>query len=469
MNFESEVPDDTSQNLVDLAQATSSQDNSSSLSYTDDANRLHTEPNKNKRSISKCQGQTSSDTSIEKSYESLSKQQKLNESVCNTSEKQEEDKDEDETNKKVAGYLKLKKKSPNWHIVPEVINRQIASNPLFVRRFCSSLYAVEQFQLMYKLYLPVSGDNNINILNFNHKGNLLMCAICNEISIWDWAIGKKSFSFTNNDDIFVLYAKWMPLENVMAFSDEDGRIRLLDIESNTLKELATLNGRSYKLAVHPETPHVILLAGIDSQVLSIDIRESKPKELLVEGNAEQLYSIDSNPSNSNEFCVAGMSYCVTAYDRRKMSEPLYKLWPDYIEDEEGIFVTSAKYNYNGTEILALYNYKYLYLFNRLIMSSRGDYGHMYQNDMSSSIFKGSFFGSKSEYVIAGCNDDIFSWEKNSESTIQCITVDKKSVTCLESHPHFPILATSGYDDNVKLWVSSKGELSVMGSFGKVHM
>ena len=40
-----------------------------------------------------------------------------------------------------------------------------------------------------------------------------------------------------------------------------------------------------------------------------------------------LHSIDFNPSNSNEFCVAGQSYCVMAYDRRKVSEPLYKLWP----------------------------------------------------------------------------------------------------------------------------------------------
>ena len=49
------------------------------------------------------------------------------------------------------------------------------------------------------------------------------------------------------------------------------------------------------------------------------------------------------------------------------------------EDEEGIFVTSAKYNYNGTEILASYNCKHLFLFNRLITSSRGNYGHIYQN------------------------------------------------------------------------------------------
>ena len=71
-------------------------------------------------------------------------------------DEQEEDEDEDENNKKIADYLKFKKKFSNWHIVPEVINRQIGSNPLFERRFYSSSYAIEQFQLMYKLYLLVN-------------------------------------------------------------------------------------------------------------------------------------------------------------------------------------------------------------------------------------------------------------------------------------------------------------------------
>ena len=69
---------------------------------------------------------------------------------------EDEDEDEDENNKKIVDYQKIKKISPNWHIVPEVINRQIGSNPLFERRFYSSLYAVEQLQLMYKLYPSVS-------------------------------------------------------------------------------------------------------------------------------------------------------------------------------------------------------------------------------------------------------------------------------------------------------------------------
>ncbi|KYN30612.1 DDB1- and CUL4-associated factor 8 [Trachymyrmex septentrionalis] len=532
----------TSFNLVDLSQATTSQDNSSFLSCTNEASILHTKQNKIKRSISKCQVQISSDTSIEKSDDSsdeiLSKRQKLNESVFNTNEgnvnvntvtfqrntliaeqrnyhlinesarnkssntnlgagsetannyqskpcrhednwnkreasnedkwdEQEEDEDEDENNKKIADYLKLREKFSNWHIVPEVINRQIGSNPLFERRFYSSLYAVERFQLMYKLYPCVSDNKIIDILNFNHKGNLLMCAGCDEISIWDWAVGKKSCSFTNNDNLTILHAKWLPLENFMAFSDEDGRIRLLDIESDMSTNLVMFGEKSYKLAVHPETPHIILSAGIDSRVLSIDIRESRLKELLVvkeNVSSVALYSIDSNPSNSNEFCVAGLSDCVMAYDRRKVSNPIYKLQP-YDDHDEYVFVTSAMYNYNGTEILASYKDKDLFLFNKLIMSSRGLYTHINQNVYRPSICDGIFFGPKSEYIVVGSNENICIWEKNSESVIQCITGDRESVICLEGHPHIPILATSVRDNNVNLLVSSKGELSVMRSFG----
>jgi len=73
----------TNLNLVDLSQATISQD--SFLSCTNEASILHTDQNKIKRNISKCQVQTNSDTSIEKSDDSsdevLSKRQKL--SVCN--------------------------------------------------------------------------------------------------------------------------------------------------------------------------------------------------------------------------------------------------------------------------------------------------------------------------------------------------------------------------------------------------
>ncbi|KYM82925.1 DDB1- and CUL4-associated factor 8 [Atta colombica] len=395
-------------------------------------------------------------------------------------EKQEKDKDKDKNNEE-ADNLKIRKIFPNWHIVPEVINRQIGSNQLFERRFYSSLYAVEHLQLMYKLNESILNYQIIKLLNFNHKGNLLMCVICDMISIWDWAVGKKKYSFTNKDNFFISDTKWLSLENLIAFSDNFYQIYLLDIESNISMKLATHDG-ILKLAVHPEIPYVIFSAGIDSRVLSIDIRESKPKELfVVKENLLKvpLHSINFNPSNSNELCVAGQSYCVMVYDQRNVSKPLYKLWPNYVVNNDYVFVTSATYNYNGTEILVSYNHKELFLFNKLKTLSCGDYGHMYENyvDISQPIhafwliivYNGYFFGPKSEYVISGSDNNIFIWEKNSECIIQYMTGDTLLVTHLASHPHIPILATCGFENNIKLWMPSKGKLSVMQSFGNVRM
>lgn len=76
-------------NSVDLSEATTSQDNSPSSSYTNEANTLHMDQNKVKRSISKGQVHAGSGTLIEKSDDSSdedsSKRQKLNKSARNTS------------------------------------------------------------------------------------------------------------------------------------------------------------------------------------------------------------------------------------------------------------------------------------------------------------------------------------------------------------------------------------------------
>jgi len=54
----------------------------------------------------------------------------------------------------------------------------------------------------------------------------------------------------------------------------DGQVRVLNVESCVSSRLATHRGPSHKLAVHPETPHLILSAGEDARVFSIDIRET---------------------------------------------------------------------------------------------------------------------------------------------------------------------------------------------------
>lgn len=48
--------------------------------------------------------------------------------------------------------------------------------------------------------------------------------------------------------------------------------------------------------------------------------------------------------------------------------------------------------------------------------------------------------------------NIFMWDKNSEAIVQWLMGDESGVVnCLEGHPHFPIIATSGLDYDVKIW------------------
>lgn len=74
----------------------------------------------------------------------------------------------------------------------------------------------------------------------------------------------------------------------MPFSDDthivscarDGQVRLAELSStgvcNATRKLAKHHGPAHKLATLPTSPHVVLSAGEDAVVLSIDIREEQP-------------------------------------------------------------------------------------------------------------------------------------------------------------------------------------------------
>lgn len=80
--------------------------------------------------------------------------------------------------------------------------------------------------------------------------------------------------------------------------------------------------------------------------------------------------------------------------------------------------------------------------------------------MFSAIFRNrqtikgvNFYGLNSEFIMSGSDcGNFFMWEKNSEAIVQWLPGDESGVVnCLEGHPHFPIIATSGLDHDVKLW------------------
>lgn len=351
--------------------------------------------------------------------------------------------------------LKKEKPKPNWFAVPELIQREMGNNLLFQRRYYGSLHVVERFELAYKLE---EHQGCVNALNFNQRGNLLASGSDDlAVVIWDWATGKKHHSFDSGHRSNMFQAKWLPfhVEYLMATCARDGQVRLLDIRRGLSRRIAMHHAPTHKLAVHPDTPHVIISVGEDARVLSIDIREDKPTKLLVVRDV-QLYSVHSHPLNSNEFCVAGLSRAVRIYDRRKVSTPLHKLCPDHLAGNKPVHVTCALYNYNGTEVLASYNDEDIYLFDT-VLPQTGDFAHRYQGHRNNATVKGvNFFGPKSEFVISGSDCGyIFIWDKNTEAIVNWMHGDKQGVVnCLEPHPHIPVLATSGFDFDVKIWVPS---------------
>ncbi|XP_078037478.1 DDB1- and CUL4-associated factor 8 isoform X2 [Augochlora pura] len=343
-----------------------------------------------------------------------------------------------------------------WFVIPELTSRERGFNPLFHRNCYGSLHVAQRLKLMHRLD---EHQGCVNGLNFNQKGNLL--ASCSDdltVMIWDWAVGKKRDVFDTGHTRNVFQAKWLPFDVEFLMTCAcDGQVRLLDMNHGASRNVATHSAPAHKLAIHPDTPHVVLSVGEDAKVLSIDIRDSKATELTVVRDGiynVRLYSVQSHPMNSNEFCVGGAASEVRIYDRRKASTPLHKLCPAHlIENYENMLVTCAVYNYNGTEILASYSNEMIYLFDA-VSPKLGDFVHSYDGHTNIITVKGvSFFGPKSEFIISGSDcRDIFVWEKETEVIINSMRGNKRGVTnCLESHPHIPVLATSGIRHDVKIW------------------
>ncbi|KYN02840.1 DDB1- and CUL4-associated factor 8 [Cyphomyrmex costatus] len=371
--------------------------------------------------------------------------------------------------------LETKKPPPNCFIVEEVINRQIGSNPLFQRRFCSSLHAVNRLEFKYKLY----DLEDVTALSFNQKGNLLARASEETISIWDWAARKKRCCLPS--DFLISEAKWLPLdvENFMVTRGFYGDIHLLDLEYNSWKQVLHYessfhdsvprrqffnNDRS--LSVHPEIPYVVFSAG-NGSISSIDVREDTSKLLDIKKfRNSTLTSIHCNPSNSNEVCVSGHFPCVRVYDQRNISKPLYQLWTTKYDKKEyyNVCATIAMYNHDGTEILTLRDISKILLFDKSMWSCEGNSNHTLFESNQFSTLGINFFGPKSEFIISGSDfGDIFIYDKKKRTAAQWLREDYECVKC---HPHIPILATAS-ESNVLIWMPSSNEDTTKSIFRTV--
>jgi WD40 repeat protein len=64
-------------------------------------------------------------------------------------------------------------------------------------------------------------------------------------------------------------------------------------------------------------------------------------------------------------------------------------------------------------------------------------------------------GPHSDYVVSGSDDgNIFIWDKKTAHIVQVMKGDVQVVNCIQSHPYDCVLASSGIEDNVKIWEPS---------------
>lgn len=326
---------------------------------------------------------------------------------------------------------------------------------------------LERLELMYKMH---AHDGCVNALHFNSAGTRLASGSDDlSVVIWDWATGEPVLKYDSGHRSNVFQAKFVPMTGdcYIVSCARDGLVRLAELSSTgvckTTRRLAQHRATAHKLAIENDSPHTVLSCGEDAYVFGIDLRKSTPDKLvLVKENDKKvpLYTIFINPTNSNEFAVGGRDHYVRVYDRRFTSEEsnaVKKFCPHHLMNcEVRASVSCLVYNYDGSEILASYNDEDIYIFNSH-HSDGAEFVHRYKGHRNSQTVKGvNYMGLRSEYVISGSDCGyIYLWDKESEHIIHSMHGDEEGVVnCLEPHPSCPILATSGLDEDVKIWVPS---------------
>jgi len=343
--------------------------------------------------------------------------------------------------------------------------------PSFTARRCGSVELVRRLKLGSKL---VGHEGCVNCLGFNMSGTRLVSGSDDlQCIVWDWARGKKMTRFHTGHKANVFQAKFLPGDLLISTCSRDGQVRLAELSVTgslvSTKRLAQHRGPAHKMSQVSDSGQVMLSAGEDGQVFSIDIREAKPEKILLLRNEKDkkvpIYSIHSSPSTPSLFCTAGRDQYVRIFDRRFLGQAtrsggqVARHCPTDLRDSETFkaYITAAVFSNDGQEVIGSYNDEDIYLFNTEDPEG-ADFKRRYQGHRNSATVKGvNFYGPNSEFVISGSDcGNIFIWDKETRGIVKLMPGDDNGVVnVLEPHPSLPVLATSGLDDEVKIWLPTQ--------------
>ena len=294
-------------------------------------------------------------------------------------------------------------------------------------------------------------------------------------------MSRELYQFDSGHSSDMYQAKFMPGDLMITSCARDGQVRLAEIsvtgELRSDKKIGKHKGAANRMSLVPDCPYVVLSAGSDGQVLSVDIREQKPDKILLLKNEYEnkmpIYSIHSSPSNGNLFCTSGQDQYIRIFDRRFLGRDVpggqvVKFSPDNVKD--GSFdlfeahTTSSVFSEDGQAVIGSYSDEVIYMFNTQDPEGSKQV-HQYQGHRNATFLMGvNFYGQNSKYIISGSDcGNIFIWDRQTEGLVKLIPgYDKLELSefdhdnshgiVIEPHPTLPVLATSAQDNEVKLWL-----------------
>ncbi|KAA3674398.1 WD repeat-containing protein 42A, partial [Paragonimus westermani] len=231
---------------------------------------------------------------------------------------------------------RLRYKASRWRVegyAPRIDGLQFYGNRLkgvihsdpqtFQESIQGSLWAVSRLHLENKFKCH---RGCVNALCFNSTGNLIASGSDDlKVVVTNWVTKEQIAKYNTGHCMNIFHVKFIPDTNdtqlVSCACDSEVRLAQLAIDGSLAAPTRLLVAHTracHKLALPPGEPNIVLSAGADGQVFSIDLRMPKANKILWLPFSE-FFSIASNPVYGQEIALCGRSESIVRiYDRRKM-------------------------------------------------------------------------------------------------------------------------------------------------------
>ncbi|XP_076942678.1 uncharacterized protein LOC143612623 [Bidens hawaiensis] len=378
--------------------------------------------------------------------------------------------------------------------VADICRREVGR--ISTRKFANRLAASEDLVLRFELLKKLNKHKGcVNTISFNPAGDILVSGSDDrKVILWDWETGNIKLSFHSGHSNNIFQAKIMPDtdDRSIVTCAADGQVRhaiISECGQVETKLLAKHQGRAHKLASQPGSQHIFFTCGEDGLVQHFDLRTGTATELFscqplpdrTFVGVVNLNSIAIDPNNPNLFVIAGSDEFTRLYDIRQykpnssssFGKPADYYCPKHLIADDNLGITGLAFS-DQSELAVSYCEESIYLFSKgtglgsdvnAILDNpltRSDTEMEVDNEGGVKVYKGhrncmtvkgvNFFGPKCEYVLSGSDcGRMFIWRKSASELIRVMEADKKVVNCIESHPHMTTLASSGIENDIKIW------------------